>query len=176
MARIDLIDGKDGLDPDQAELYDWIIDSRGTLVRPFQVLLRAPKQAEHLARLGHVVRFESGLPGADRELAILATGRAHGCRYVWDTHLDIAIREGVRPEALAHLDGTPGELTAREAAVVDTVRELCSSSSLSTPTFRRVEAEMGTEGVVELCVLVGYYTLLGYTMAAFDVCALPEGG
>lgn len=105
MARIDLIDSHDGLGPEQAELYDWIIESRGTLVRPFQVLLHAPRQAEHLARLGHVVRFESGLSGADRELAILATGRAHGCDYVWDTHVGIARREGVSPEALAYSTG-----------------------------------------------------------------------
>ena len=174
MARIDLIDGKEGLSPDQAALYDWIIESRGTLVRPFQVLLRAPRQAEHLAHLGHVVRFESGLDGAARELAILATGRAHGCQYVWDTHVDIARREGVRPEALAHLDGTPGDLSEREAAIVDTVQEICRSSRLSDPTFSRIEAELGTEGVVELSILVGYYTLLGYAMAVFDSCSLPE--
>lgn len=174
MARIELIDGKDRLAPEQAELYDWIIRSRGTLVRPFQVLLHAPSQAEHIARLGHVVRFESGLDGASRELAILATGRVHGCQYVWDTHVDIARREGVRPEALAHLDGTPSDLSAREAAILDTVRELCESSSLSEPTFGRIEAELGAGSVVELSVLVGYYTMLGYAMAAFDVCSLPD--
>ena len=173
MARIELLDDKDRLAPEQAELYDWIIRSRGSLVRPFQVLLHAPNQAEHIARLGHVVRFESSLDGASRELAILATGRAHGCQYVWDTHVDIALREGVRPEALARLDGSRVDLSDRESAVVDTVQELCSSSSLSPPTFSRIQAELGTEGVVELGVLVGYYTMLGYAMAAFDVCSLP---
>ncbi len=174
MARIDLIDGKDGLAPEQAELYDWIIESRGTLVRPFQVLLHAPVQAEHIARLGHVVRFESGLSGTDRELAILATGTVHGCRYVWDTHVEIALREGVRPDALAYLDGTPGDLSEREAVIIDAVRELCESSFLSEPTFGRIEAELGAGGVVELSILVGYYTMLGYAMAAFDVCSLPD--
>lgn len=174
MARIELIDGKEGLGPEQAELYDWIVNSRGTLVRPFQVLLHAPRQAEHLARLGHVVRFESGLSGADREMAILATGRAHGCEYIWDTHVGIARREGVRPEVLAHLDGTPGDLSAREAAILDTVRQLCESSSLSEPTFARIEAELGTAGAIELSVLVGYYTMLGYAMAMFDVCDLSD--
>ena len=175
MARIDLIADREGLTPEQARLFDWIVESRGTLVRPFQVLLHAPRKAEHLARLGHMVRFESGLDGASRELAILATGKAHGCQYVWDTHVDIALREGVRPEALAHLDGGAGELTTGEAAIVDTVWELCTSSCLSELTFSRIEAELSTAGVVELSVLVGYYTLLGYSMAVFDVCSLPDG-
>lgn len=173
MARIDLIDRKDGLDPGQARLFDWIVGSRGELVRPFQVLLHAPEQAEHIARLGHVVRFESGLDGADRELAILATGRAHGCDYVWDTHLDLARREGTSPDAIAHLDGRAGDLAPREAAILDMVGELCSGSSVSASTFARVESHLGTEGVVELSILVGYYTLLGYAMASFDICRTP---
>ena len=172
MARIELIDRKDGLAPGQARLFDWIVASRGELVRPFQVLLHAPGQAEHIARLGHVVRFESSLDGADRELAILATGQAHGCRYVWDTHLELARREGVSPEAIAHLDGTPGDLAARESAIMDMVDELCGSSSLSASAFARVESELGAEAVVELSILVGYYTMLGYAMAAFDVCSM----
>ena len=176
MARIDLITRKDGLAPEQARLFDWIVESRGVLVRPFQVLLHAPEHAEHIARLGHVVRFESGLDGADRELAILATGRVHGCRYVWDTHLDIARREGVRPDAIAHLDGGEADLTGRETAILDMVGEMCSLSSLSEATFARVEAELGAQGVVELSVLVGYYTLLGYAMATFDVCDMPDEG
>ena len=176
MGRIELIGRKDGLAPEQARLFDWIVESRGELVRPFQVLLHAPGQAEHIARLGHVVRFESSLDGADRELAILATGQAHGCRYVWDTHLDLARREGVSPEAVAHLDGVTGDLAAREAAILDMVDELCGSSSLSASAFARVESELGAEAVVELSILVGYYTMLGYAMAAFEVCALDTEG
>ena len=176
MARIELIDRKDGLAPEQARLFDWIVESRGELVRPFQVLLHAPRQAEHIARLGHLVRFESRLDGADRELAILATGQAHGCRYVWDTHLDLARREGVSPAAIAYLDGDGGDLAPREAAILAMVGELCSSSSLSASTFARVESELGAEAVVEFSILVGYYTLLGYAMAAFDVCELGAEG
>ena len=174
MARIELIDRKDGLAPGQARLFDWIVGSRGELVRPFQVLLHTPEQAEHIARLGHVVRFESGLDGADRELAILATGGAHGCDYVWDTHLELARREGTSPAAIAYLDGEVGDLAPKEAAILDMVGELCSASSLSASTFARVESHLGTDGVVELSILVGYYTLLGYAMASFDACRTPD--
>ena len=176
MARIELIDRKDGLAPSQARLFDWIVGSRGELVRPFQVLLHAPEQAEHIARLGHVVRFESGLDGADRELAILATSRAHGCDYVWDTHLELARREGTSPEAIDHLGGDAGDLAPREAAILDMVGELCSASSVSASTFTRIESELGAKGVVELSVLVGYYTMLGYAMASFDACRTPGEG
>ena len=144
------------------------------MVRPFQVLLHAPGQAEHLARLGHVVRFESGLDGADRELAILATGRAHGCRlrlghpsWTWRAAKGTS-PGGYRITSTGDARG-PG---AQERPPSWTWwNELCSSSSLSASTFARVESELGAEATVELSVLVGYYTLLGYAMASFDVCA-----
>ena len=172
MPRIHLIGERGELDGEAAELYDRIVESRGSMVRPFRVFLHAPHLARHIARLGHEVRFESALPGADRELAILAAGRVHGCGYVWDTHIDIARREGVRPEALDHLDGGESELTPREVAVVGMVFELGSSSSVSEAAYTRAAEELGVDGVLELSVLVGYYTMLSYTMGAFDVCSL----
>ena len=54
------------------------------------------------------------------------------------------------------------------------VGELCSASSLSASTFALVESHLGAKGVVELSILVGYYTLLGYAMASFDACRTPE--
>ncbi|MYH54823.1 MAG: carboxymuconolactone decarboxylase family protein [Acidimicrobiia bacterium] len=171
MARIDLIENKEGLSPAQTRLFDWIVNSRGFLVRPFGVLLHAPKQAEHLARLGHVVRYESGLDGDVRELAILSTGQMTGCRYVWDTHVEIALREGVRQEVLDHLEGIEAaQLTAKESALIDLIGELCTSSSLSAATFERARTELDQEAILEISVLVGYYTLLSYTMATFDIC------
>ena len=172
MARIELIGERGELDGEAADLYDWIVESRGSMVRPFRVFLHAPRLARPIARLGHEVRFESALAGDLRELAILAAGRVHGCGYVWDTHVDLARREGLRPEAVDHLEGKGTELTPREAAVVDAVFELGSSSALSEPVYRRAVEELGAEGVLELSVLAGYYTMLSYTMGAFDVCRL----
>ena len=84
--------------------------------------------------------------------------------------MDLARREGTSPDAIAHLDGDVGDLAPREAAILDMVGELCSASSLSASTFARIESHLGTEGVVELSILVGYYTLLGYAMASLDAC------
>ena len=170
MARIDLIASKEGLTSEQAGLYDWIVDSRGTLVRPFQVLLHMPRQAEHIARLGHVVRYESGLDGATRELAILATGQAHGCDYVWETHVDIARAEGVRSAAIRYLMGEDTDLNIREAVVVELVRELCSLSFVADATYTRATDELGVDLVLELSILVGYYTMLSYSMGTVAAC------
>ena len=77
---------------------------------------------------------------------------------------------------ISHLAGTPGELSSREAAIVGMVREMCSSSTVFAPTYTRIDEELDTEAVVELSVLVGYYTMLSYTMSAFDACHSTEDG
>src|SRR3990172_9226975 len=105
MSRIPLITTRDQLDPDARDAYERIVESRGEMVRPFQVLLHAPAMARLVAELGHVIRFESHLADADRELVTLATGRAHGCAFVWESHLQTALEAGVPPDTIAKLEG-----------------------------------------------------------------------
>jgi 4-carboxymuconolactone decarboxylase len=170
VSRIPLITARDVLDADGRAVFDRIVESRGTTLRPFEVLLHAPAMADKVAELGHVVRFESHLTDADRELVTLATGRAHGCAFVWESHLESAGASGIGPDTIAALEGDGEGLGAREATLVSFVKELCEASSVSDERFRAVHDLVGTSGMVELVLTVGYYTMLGYTMSAFEAC------
>ena len=55
MTRIELITSRDGLDDETAAVFDWVVESRGQMLRPFEVLLHAPALAQPVAELGHVV-------------------------------------------------------------------------------------------------------------------------
>lgn len=170
MPRVPLITDRNGLDDRQAETFDWVMESRGAMVRPFQVLLHSPEIARRIAELGHFVRFESNLEDADRELVTLAVGRAHGCAFVWDSHVEAARSAGVRDEAIAALASAEGDLAPREHVLVSFARELISGSAVSDETFAAAHDLLGTAGVVELAAIIGYYTMLGYTMAATEAC------
>jgi AhpD family alkylhydroperoxidase len=100
VTRIPLITAREDIDPDGRAVFDRIVASRGTTLRPIEVLLHAPAMAERVAELGHVVRFGSGLTDADRELVTLATGRAHGCAFVWESHLEAARTAGVEADTI----------------------------------------------------------------------------
>ncbi|MGZ8583677.1 MAG: carboxymuconolactone decarboxylase family protein, partial [Actinomycetota bacterium] len=110
MSRIPLITARDDLDAGGRVAFDRIVESRGSILRPFEVLLHAPAMAERVAELGHVVRFESHLTDADRELVTLATGRAHGCAFVWGSHLEAARAAGVGPDTIAALEADGRDL------------------------------------------------------------------
>jgi 4-carboxymuconolactone decarboxylase len=157
-------------------VYDRIATTRGATRGPYGVLLHHPRLADRVAALGEQLRFASGLPGADRELAILAAGREAAAPYEWAAHEPIARGEGTRPEAIACVRegrSTDG-LGPREAVIVDTVRALYRTRRLTEEEFRRAEAALGRQGLVELVVLAGYYGLIGLVLNAFDV-ALPAG-
>jgi 4-carboxymuconolactone decarboxylase len=170
VSRIPLVTRREELDTDGRVVFDRIVASRGTTLRPFEVLLHAPAMADKVAELGHVVRCESELTDADRELVTLATGRAHSCGFVWESHLEAARAAGIEADTIAALDGDGGELGAREATLVSFVNELCGTSSVSNETFRAAHDLVGTSGTVELALTVGYYTMLGYTMSACGAC------
>lgn len=177
MARIPLItDRGAGLTPEQEETFDRVVASRGKMIRPFQVLLHTPVIARHAAELGAQIRFGSSLSDHDRELVIVTAAKVHDCAFEWESHRPLAEAAGVRPEVLDHLDGdhldgaAEVELADHESLLIDFVRELCRSSTVSDGLFAAARERLGVQGTVELCATVGYYTMLGYVMGACDAC------
>lgn len=170
MSRIPLITAREELDARGQAVFDRITESRGSLLRPFELLLHSPAMAEKVAELGHVVRFGSHLADADRELVTLATGRIYRCDYVWESHLEAARAAGVESRTISALEQDGRGLTGREALFVSFVNELCAQSAVSEDTFGAVHDLLGTSAVVDMMLTVGYYTMLSYAMGACAAC------
>lgn len=160
----------DDLTPEQLEVFDHVTATRGSMIRPFEVLTHVPGLARPLSEVGAGIRFAGGLSDHDRELVILTSAVVHGCGFEWESHHRIALAAGVRPEALDHLRGGDEPLTDAESLLVGFVRELCGTSTVSDETFAAAIDRYGEAGVVELSTIVGYYTLLAFVMGAVDAC------
>lgn len=61
-------------------------------------------------------------------------------------------------------------VVGREAILVSFVDELCSTSTVSDETFASARELLGTTGVVELVLTIGYYAMLGHAMSACGAC------
>jgi 4-carboxymuconolactone decarboxylase len=170
MGRIQLISSRDGLDDHQQEVFDWVVESRGDIIRPYQVLLHTPGLARPAAELGHQLRFEGTLSDHDRELAIITTARVHECGFEWESHLTLARSAGVADSTVRYLESEEGELLGRDETIVGFVREVCANSNVSDDRFAAVKDLLGESGVIELTALIGYYTLLGFVMRVADAC------
>lgn len=169
---------RESLTPEAQAIWQKIAGPRGATEPrgPYGVLMHHPALAEHVGRLGEFLRFQGTLPGADRELAILATAREIGSHYEWVAHEPIGLREGTRKEAIdavrAHgpLDG----LTERERTIVELVRALYRHHAVSDDLFARAQKEFSTEQLLELAALAGHYGTVGYAMLTFQV-EPPDG-
>ena len=169
MARVPLLDDRDALSETQRAVFDWIVESRGTMIRPYEVLLHVPEMARPAAELGHQIRFEGSLSDHDRELAIITVARAHDCGFEWDTHVGLARAAGVSEATIAALrDGGGPAVDPADDVIVGFVQELCASSRVSEPRYAAAVKRLGAAGVVELTTLVGYYTLLAFVMNAAE--------
>ena len=170
MTRVDLLDDEHDLTPEARTVAERIAESRGEVSRPFQLLLHSPALAERVAELGHLVRSGSSVADADRELVTLATGRAIGCSFVWESHLGAATAAGIAAATIAALEREPAGLGERERVLVSFVDELCGTRTVSEATFVAVHRLLGVPAVIELALTVGYYTMLGSVMGACDAC------
>src|SRR3954447_24636634 len=87
------------LGPEGQAAYDRIAATRGSVRGPFGVLLHHPLLGERVADVGELLRFKGVLPGAVRELAIVATAREHAAAVEWVAHVPIGLKEGMSVEA-----------------------------------------------------------------------------
>ena len=63
---------------------------------PFNALLRSPEVADRVQKVGEYIRFQSTIPAALNEMAILITGRFWGAQYEFWAHSRLA-RDGGPP-------------------------------------------------------------------------------
>ncbi len=170
MARVDLIAGDADLTPEERSVVGRLVETRGEVSRPFQLLLHSPALAGGVAELGHFVRSGSSLEDVDRELITLATGHVSGCDFVWDSHLEAAAAAGISPDTIAAMRSDPSTLGGRERILVSFVEQLCATRTVSEATFEAARELLGVRAVVELSLTVGYYMMLGTVMGACDAC------
>ena len=110
------------------------------------------------------VRNESSLPPKIRELAMIVTARATDCQYIWNAHAPTGRRVGLSDalvDALKNKQPLPS-MSADEEAVVNLGLEFFSTYRVSQENFQLAWEQFGTQGLVELTTLMGFYAMLAF--------------
>ena len=177
MARLPLA-SRDSVPEDQRTTFDEMIRELGSVPRygPGSVMVHVPKAHQWATGLNHYLRDESSLPKKIQELAMLVTARELDCQHIWNAHAASARQAGVRNEivdALRDRKEFPS-LAADEAAVVHYGREFFRTHRVSRGAFQGVLEQFGRQGVVELSLIMGNYSLLALLINAFDTDLPPD--
>jgi 4-carboxymuconolactone decarboxylase len=165
------------MSPRQREAYQGIVSGpRKGAAGPFNALLRSPDVADRVQRVGEYVRFQSTIPAALNELAILITGRFWGAQYEFWAHRRLARAAGL-PDAVidAVAEGRqPAAMSADERVVYDFCTELFRDKAVSDRAFKAVVDRFGEQGVIDLIAASGYYSIVSMVLNV-DRYPLPEG-
>jgi len=185
-ARVPTI-SRESLDADGQRAFDVIVnpDSRYStgLRGPIGMWMNSPLMAEHLFPASSYLRY-----GADgnrdqrlAELAILTAARALNSQYEWSAHEGLGRSAGLEEEIiellrwdtpLAEAGDLPG-LNEPERTIIRVVRELIREPKLSDEAFEAAQRIFGNRGLMDIAGLIGHYTLVNYTLKAFDVQRPP---
>lgn len=167
----------DEMTGDQREIYqESIASKRGTPPPPMMAWLNSPDMAKHATRLGAFLRFDTSLPTALSELAILVTARHWTSHFEWYAHkklalaggLPLAIIEDIRHRRTPKLDDPKAQV------IYDLSKSLHEARGVSQPLYDEAVRIIGERGVVEIIGLCGYYTMVSMTLNTFQF-PLPDG-
>jgi 4-carboxymuconolactone decarboxylase len=152
---------------------------RGSMQGPYNVLLRSPELGDLAQKFGAQTRFNSSLPLALNELAILLVARYWTSQFVWWAHKTIAIEAGLDRaliDAVAQRLAPNNKLSldTKTLAVYTFCNELQQSKKVSDETYAMLVAQVGERGTVDLMGTMSYYTLVSMCLNV-DQYPLPEG-
>jgi 4-carboxymuconolactone decarboxylase len=166
------------------DLYDSLVDSRGNqivggdgaLLGPFNAWVQAPRIGTRLASLGSALRHDMALDRKLIELAIITVGSHFKAEFEWFAHAVMARRHGVPEAVISSLAAgqEPVFYDDTQRVVHRVASELVRTGRLAEASHRDAQSQLGDVQLVELVTLCGYYTLVSFTLNAFDV-ALPPG-
>ena len=150
---------------------------RGNMQGPYNILLRSPELGQLAQAFGAHTRFNSSLPLALNELAILLIARDWTAQFVWWAHRRIAEDAGLPVDlvqAISNQTPMPKNLPDDVIAVFEFCTELIQTRKVSDSAFAHVAKHFGERGVVDLMGTLSYYTLVCMSLNVDDY-PLPDG-
>jgi 4-carboxymuconolactone decarboxylase len=136
-----------------------------------RVWLHSPALAEQSQALGAYCRYHTGLPARLTELAIIVIGAYWKAGFEWHVHAPIAEKAGIAASAIDEIrqGKEPEDLASDERLVFRFTRSMITDRTVPADMFAALEDELGSEGVVNLVGVIGYYSYIAMTIIAFDV-------
>jgi 4-carboxymuconolactone decarboxylase len=166
---------RDELDEDGKKLYDEIVNPKAGTIRglrgPAGIRLYSPQNSKISQPINRYLRFEAGLGGRLREMAILATARECDSRFEWAAHEPEALKEGV-PQAtidiIKYRRATDG-LREEDKVLIDLGRQMFGARKVAPETFARALKLFGPKKLVDIVCLMGNYAATAAMLTAFDM-------
>jgi putative methionine-R-sulfoxide reductase with GAF domain/alkylhydroperoxidase family enzyme len=167
------------LDAAGREAFDRLADPDGGTLRglrgPGGIQLHSPELSRRSRPVNHYLRYEAGLGGRVRELAILATARELDCAFEWAAHEAEARAEGIADDLidLVRQRGGTDQLADEDAVVIELARGIFAARRVGASVFAEALRLFGRRKLVDLVALLGNYATTAALLTAFDMQPEP---
>jgi 4-carboxymuconolactone decarboxylase len=160
------------------EIYDRLANPSGGNLRglrgPGGIQLHSPELSQRSRPLNHYLRFEAGLGGRARELAILTVARELDSRFEWAAHEAEALREGIPSltiDIIKYRRDLAG-LDEPDAIIIQLRREIFDKRKVYRETFTRALKQFGRRQFVDLVALMAITRRPRHCSPPFDCSSI----
>jgi 4-carboxymuconolactone decarboxylase len=162
----------DEMSPEMRDAYDYTMKLRGLVPGPHKIWLANPKISKTIVPTGAYFQAESTLQKAEIEIATNVINGIWRAAYSNYEHEWIAEDFGhLEPETVERLiAGLPTSFDdPRQQVVYELASTLAAARIVPRGLFRRARDLLGDAGIVDVAVLMGWFTAVSLTLMAYDV-------
>ena len=160
--------------PDMKAAYDFTKQVRGMVPGPHKIWLANPTLSQTIVPTGAYFQPQSTLTKAEIEIVTnLINGKWCAAYGNYEHEIIGHFLGGLAPEKVqALIAGLPTSFDdPREQAVYELTTALITPRVVPLGLYRRAQDLLGDAGIVDVTVLIGWYTGVSLTLAAYDVPA-----
>ena len=169
MARIPYAD--ENQNEEVAALAAQIRKERGQLHNLYRMLLNSPPVARGWLALLTAVRQQCKLPGRIRELVIVRIAILNGARYEYDSHIPLALGEGLTQQQLDALRDWDQSKAFNEidSAVLAYTDAMTKDVKVSDEVFDALRPHFDARELTELTATIAAYNLVSRFLEAVKI-------
>jgi 4-carboxymuconolactone decarboxylase len=160
------------MDSDMKSAYDYTLKLRGMVPGPHKIYLSNPKLLRSIVPTGAYFQTESTLTKAEIEIVTNVINGRWGAAYTNHEHEKIGVELGhLAPEKVtALIAGLPTSFDdPRQQIVYELSSALAAARVVPVGLLRRARDLLGDAGIVDVTVLMGWFTAACLTLMNYDV-------
>lgn len=157
---------------DMRDAYDFTMKLRGLVPGPHKIWLSNPKLSKTVVPIGAYYQKESTLSKAEIEIVTNVINGRWLAAYSNYEHEKIAEEQGHLPpeKVQALIAGLPTHFDdVRQQVVYELASALAVPRVVPLGLYRRAKELLGDAGIVDVTMLMGWFTGVSLTLMAFDV-------
>jgi len=168
---------------EQRSGYDAIVRDRGMCPGPYKIWVENPAVMKLMIPLGVYYRTGNSLSEAEREIAVVLMVAKWGAAFPISEHEWIAegtsgySKAGIPAEKVERMiAGLPVSFEdSRQQVVYEVATALINSRYIPKGLYDRAVKELNNNEITDLAVILGYFTMVAFTLMFHDVPSLAEG-